>query len=131
MADLLVDRCADTVGIAFVIQRCGNAAHVACHCVNEMVDFRCIHAFMNLPADLVQYRHIDFTAFSDLLNLFRRFDHLMVWNLMTVERQERQMLVKRRVTTLVFFAAAAPAGVVASGKMQKKKWQCMHRYSFR
>ena len=63
---------------------------------------------------IVQHGDVDFGAFFYFLDLFRAFNHGMVWYHVALAFVQSQLLVKIVVAFFIFLPAAAPAGIVPS-----------------
>ncbi len=113
VADLIVDRGADGLGKALIVQRGRNAAHAVGDVVDDIVDFQGRHTLVNLLGHLVQAGHVDFGALFDLLHLLRGLDHLVVRHLVALHPGLFNPPVKILVAVLVLLPAPAPAGVVS------------------
>ena len=62
---------------------------------------------------IVQHGDVDFGAFFYFLDLFRAFNHGMVWYHVALAFVQSQLLVKIVVAFFIFLPAAAPAGTVS------------------
>ena len=69
MAHLIVHRSAHAVRVALIMQRCRNTAHAGRHVVDNLVDFRRIHALMNVLLNIIEHRDIDLAALLNPCNL--------------------------------------------------------------
>ncbi len=68
----LVNGSTDTLRKSLVIKRRGNTSQLLCHIPDNPIYLFRTHAHMNLSLNLIQNRNIQFTAFPDSLQLFRR-----------------------------------------------------------
>ena len=123
VADFLVDRGADALGKAFIVERSRNRVHGDCRLIDDPVDLLCAHAGTDLLRHRVQAGHVDLGALLNTLDLFRRLDDASVRRYMSLKLEGLDLIVKTHVTVLVFLSAAAPARIISfnlSCKMDHK-----------
>ena len=114
MAHLIVHRSAHAVRVALIMQRCRNTAHAGRHVVDNLVDFRRIHALMNVLLNIIEHRDIDLAALLNPCNLICILDNVMGRDDMSLRSDRCNLLVKCLMACLVFPAAFAPARIISS-----------------
>ncbi len=114
MADLLVDGGAHVLGKALVIQRRCDAAHVAGHAGDDVVNLLGAHALTDIGGHLVQAGHVDNCASLDALNLLGIFYDAVRRHLVALAGVLFNRAIHCLVALLILAAAAAPTRVVSS-----------------
>mgnify|MGYP000588368552 CR=1 FL=1 len=115
VTDHVVDRGANALGVALIVEVGRRAAVLDGVVVDHLVDLVGGHARGDVLAYVIEHAHVDGGRALDALDVGGRLVERAGQNLPALFPQALKALIKGAMAFLIFFAAAAPASVVAAG----------------
>ena len=109
MADLVVERGADALGKALIVERSRYAAMLDRIIVHQRVDIFRGHARMDAFSDQIQDTVVDGGGLSDQTQIFRALDQRTRRHRMPFQLQDVVTVIPFLMALLILLPAAAPA----------------------
>ena len=114
MADLLINRGADTLRKSFISQRRRDPAPLYRLIIHPFIYlFRC-YPRPDMFRNIIEHRDIDGAALPDFFYLLRSLQKIACRYNVTFIRLRHKTFIEGLMAMFIFFSAAAPAGIISS-----------------